>query len=596
MEFAQALVDENLITISQCGQKVSLKESKQGNSEASPITNLLLNSATVEELLVAKLDLLTPQETDLIRIAAALGGGGFTSQDIALIHERSSAEGKWEHILKKLVDYQWLVAEQTPYAEHNESTIGRSQSIRYHFAHQTAQGAVLAVILPRVLQDVHRTIALAFHVDVMEADFDTAQFLLHHWLRANDGEIASGFAMRVGATQAGDGFSAAAIQTYRSVLTKLDPESFMEVDVELEGHQKAVPSIGAKRIDPVLRLLVELGKCLADVRETALSATAYVRAVHHVQGIPEDAQWIQDRASTIFPIYSGLLLALKWEEIPDNDQRDEERRIVSQFVEETKRHGDPTHICRALAMLGNLLGQTCQWNAALSNHDELESLYNQHRPDQISRALVQHYRSDRAAQNFPMAVQWAIMVERDQDEIQRRMQACRMLFSEADLANSHNSFMLLFPYICILTDPRQDDDAHARNVADALTLFMQVVRNPWDELHRPEDNATTYFLSVHPFVEFWLRLLHGEFSEDTPKTCAKLHQMAEEYEVLSQSKQLHSSHVMSMLGRSVESILAESYFYVAAHIERCPGDEEDNPDALRSTAKSWLERINEPLT
>ena len=155
--------------------------------------------------------------------------------------------------------------------------------------------------------------------------------------------------------------------------------------------------------------------------------------------------------------------------------------------------------------------------------------------------------------------------------------------------------MLLFPYICILTDPRQDDDSHARNVAEALDLFMQVVRNPWDELHRPEDNATTYFLSVHPFVEFWLRLLNGEFSEDRAQRCAKLHQMAEEYETLSGSKQLHSSHVMSMLGRSVESILAESYLYLAAHLEGCPGDEEDSPEALRSTAMSWLQRIDEPL-
>ena len=159
--------------------------------------------------------------------------------------------------------------------------------------------------------------------------------------------------------------------------------------------------------------------------------------------------------------------------------------------------------------------------------------------------------------------------------------------------------MLVFPFVCILTDPRQGRDTYAKNIDEALELFMHVVREPWDELHGPEDDATTYFLSVHPFVEFWLRLLNGEFSADIPRCCSRLHQLAEEYTSLSGSKQLHSSHVMSMLGRSVESILAESYLYVAAISEMRSGDpmlsEGDTPNMLRITAMAWLERIDEAL-
>ena len=86
--------------------------------------------------------------------------------------------------------------------------------------------------------------------------------------------------------------------------------------------------------------------------------------------------------------------------------RAEERLIVSQFVEETRKHGDAAHICRSIAMLGILLGQVCEWELALQSQEGLQSTYNDPTNiGDISARIIAFYRSDRGAQNFPLAVQ-----------------------------------------------------------------------------------------------------------------------------------------------------------------------------------------------
>lgn len=153
-------------------------------------------------------------------------------------------------------------------------------------------------------------------------------------------------------------------------------------------------------------------------------------------------------------------------------------QLVSNFVEETRLHGDPVHYSRALAMLGEFYSRQGKYEDALNCHERLKRVYDVHKH---SALVVEAYASDRSAQNYGNGANCLFRLSRVEESLELTSNIIENLMPHMDLKNVHNSMIMIYPLIWILKSEKQ--------YGKALAMLERFVFEPFD-LHFGKDGRT----------------------------------------------------------------------------------------------------------
>lgn len=156
---------------------------------------------------------------------------------------------------------------------------------------------------------------------------------------------------------------------------------------------------------------------------------------------------IRDR-SILFPIYSGLFFLFKFGGMIDPSEATAyEHNLVSNFVEETRLHGDPVHYSRALAMQAEFYTRQGQFEDALYCHEKLKRVYD---VKKHSALVIEAYASDRSAQNYGNGANSLYRLGRVQESLELSYLVLDRIMPQMDLKNVHNSMIMIYPILWIL--------------------------------------------------------------------------------------------------------------------------------------------------
>lgn len=201
---------------------------------------------------------------------------------------------------------------------------------------------------------------------------------------------------------------------------------------------------------------------------------------------------LEDR-SILFPIFSGLFVALKFGQIEQDEECTYEQSLVARFVYETRLHGDPVHYTRALAMQAEMYGRLGQYEKALEIQDVVAQVYN---AEEHSADISESYGSDRCAQSFSMAALWHV----EMGNVDKAMETCwyviNDLFPKMEPRNVHNSCGIIYPLLWIMKD-----NGYALEARDN---FISLVVDPFDEYFG--GGRSTFFLPVYDPIMMLLDL------------------------------------------------------------------------------------------
>jgi len=251
-------------------------------------------------------------------------------------------------------------------------------------------------------------------------------------------------------------------------------------------------------LECVIKVHVALGKELASVHKGAGSVVAYQNALQIMQAAPS-ARYIRDR-SLVFPIFSGLFLALKFGQIEQDEECIYEQNLARRFVTETKLHGDPVHYTRALAMQAEMYGRLQDFPAAFEAFEQLKRNYD---AEKLTASICKAYGSDRSAQCFSISVLWNIQ----QGDMFAAKETCDYVFEhlmpKMDLKNVHNSAIMLYPTIWVMKS--------LGLYMEMLEVFVSYVVEPFDE-HLGE-GSFTFCLPVYDPIMMLLDLCDTKETE-----------------------------------------------------------------------------------
>jgi hypothetical protein len=210
-----------------------------------------------------------------------------------------------------------------------------------------------------------------------------------------------------------------------------------------------------------------------------------------IQGC-EALKALEDR-SILFPIFSGLFVALKFGQIEQDEECTYEQSLVARFVYETRLHGDPVHYTRALAMQSEMYGRLGQYEKSFEVHDMLVQVYN---ADEHTAAISESYGSDRCAQSFSWTALWLA----EMGNVEKAMETCwyviNDLFPKMEPRNVHNSCCMIYPLLWILKD-----NGYALEARDD---FIAIVVDAFDEYFG--GGRSTFFLPLYDPIMMLLDL------------------------------------------------------------------------------------------
>jgi hypothetical protein len=336
-----------------------------------------------------------------------------------------------------------------------------------------------------------------------------------------------------------------------------------------------------------VRILVqtEKAKVLATLAEKEKAAKAYQTALawfeHEKATLPDQ--------SIAFPILSGLLLAIKWGAITDDNEGTYEQSLVRAFIDSAKAHGNTAHISRALALEGVMFQNLGNFAAAVDSQLELERYYTTH----DSKEITASYGSDRGAQSYPLSIQWMWITDGGAgDRVHQQIKTSRALLASVEMEerNLHNTFMMLYPLVCVFVEMEME--------ADALALWKTHILEPFKK-HYSDDAVLFFSFAYEPIWVFLeLRLAY----RGTTKANLKLLSIAEP--MLSRLiggerpwKPVHEKS-MSLLGRGIEGIHAEMgalYLAISTSGDKSGCSAREAGDDDSSSKKKMLTWCNEVL-
>jgi hypothetical protein len=209
---------------------------------------------------------------------------------------------------------------------------------------------------------------------------------------------------------------------------------------------------------------------------------------------------LQDRAF-VFPIFSGLFFLLKYAgSAIGEDEGEYEKNLVSNFVNETKEHGDPIHYSRALAMEVEMNYRLGKWEGALESQEKIEDIYV---VEEHSAKISEVYASDRVAQSFGISAICYIRLGQTQNVHKVCDFVLKDLMPKMDITNVHNSMICLYRVIWALKD-------YGR-VAEARYAFRAYILQAFQD-HYGEDSSTPTLAFFKP-IEVLLEIFDEEVSE-----------------------------------------------------------------------------------
>lgn len=186
---------------------------------------------------------------------------------------------------------------------------------------------------------------------------------------------------------------------------------------------------------------------------------------------------------------------LKYGNLVDpSEQPSYEVELVSNFVNETKKHGDPIHYGRALAMQGETYHRQGKFVEAIESHLELKRVYD---VDKHSAQIVASYASDRCAQNFGLSANCYARLGKIKKALELIDHIINNLMPKMDPKNVHNSMVSIYPAIWILKDNGKAEVSKE--------IFLKFVLGPFNEFFG--EGGKTPFLPTFRPVETLLDLV-----------------------------------------------------------------------------------------
>ena len=141
-----------------------------------------------------------------------------------------------------------------------------------------------------------------------------------------------------------------------------------------------------------------------------------------------------------------------------------EQKLVSNFVEETRLHGDPVHYSRSLAMQGEFFSRQGEYDDALNCHRKLKLVYD---VEKHSALVVEAYASDRSAQNYGNGANCLYRLGRVKEALELSFLVLDEMMPKMDLKNVHNSMIMIYPVLWILKHENM-----YQNVASSLERYV----------------------------------------------------------------------------------------------------------------------------
>ena len=133
-----------------------------------------------------------------------------------------------------------------------------------------------------------------------------------------------------------------------------------------------------------------------------------------------------------------------------------EHNLVTNFVEETRLHGDPVHYSRSLAMQAEFYTRQEQFEDALYCHEKLKRVYD---VKKHSALVVEAYASDRSAQNYGNGANCLYRLGRVEESLELCFLVLDHIMPQMDLKNVHNSMIMIYPILWILQSEKMPQRA-----------------------------------------------------------------------------------------------------------------------------------------
>lgn len=494
--------------------------------------------ATLGQLMLHRFDSMGTNACDLLQICAVLGLE-FTLNELKMILEIDF------EALQQAVNEQ-ILAEVVAGVGLNED----NASISYRFRHALWRNCILGAMLDEQKRELHHVIARAYeseHNFAGKACLDTRLMLkvFHHWKGAGQSRQASELALLIGECLEKFGLQRPCLASYKDALSMWKETSVQDKDFDINvdpvSNIKGFQNLSADDLAVLLRLKTAMGKCYASILEGTASAHAYQCAYKVLVNAPASAKNLKDR-SIVFPIFSGLCLALKWGNIQDDNECSYEQELVQRFVNETVLHSDPVHIARAVAMQANLLARIGKLKKALEVQRQLECTYD---ADEHSAGICKCYGSDRAAQSFALATQWYEQIGQH-EMADAQVETClKSIIPKMDEKNVHNSAMILYPLIWIMKD---------RGMAlKANEIFQLHVVDKFRK-HFGEGKTTACIQMYEP-ISMLLGLAGGSFDDEPQDKYTEMVEWAMDKEPGYYKSVLETA--LGQMGRDCSSVRAE---------------------------------------
>jgi tetratricopeptide (TPR) repeat protein len=421
-----------------------------------------------------------------------------------------------------------------------------SNNLTYTFCHDIWRTMILNLMLDSRKRDMHRIIAVtleAQHGDDTN-DYLSRMKLFSHWKASGESTKAAKLALCIGNSFESLGLQDQSIRLYEDAI-----EMWHDKSTEGGGFTKQVlDSINVTDLECIIKVYIASGKCLANMHKGAESVLAYQNALRVLQSA-KSSEELRDR-SIVFPIFSGLFIALKFGQIDQDELGTYEQGLVERFVHETRLHGDPIHHARALSMQGEIYGRLGNYDKAFAVKEQMHLVYD---PETMSESLCKDYGSDRSAQLYCVSILWYRARGQNAEALEMCWYIINDLIPKMDKRNVHNSMMMMYPVLWTLKDNGFATEARKH--------FTRIVVDAFDKYYG--DGRSTFCLPLYDPILMLLNLAGG--GKVTPESHGEFIEWALNEQNLRFGTVLNCS--TGNFGRCADSITAEICYLLALRLD-----------------------------
>ena len=445
------------------------------------------NSVAIELSFLERFDALDVTVRRVLQSCAVLGISFFLSdvirvhpelEEIVIVHSLNFAVD--ELILIEDVEDEegedislWTGEESM--MDHSNATWHAVDERFFQFSHAMWRKSVLDAMLKEQKVHLHRLIAEAIESEqvlILESsDIGRLLTLFDNWKSCGNFLKAAPLALAVGlrleewdlAAQSLDVYRDALEMCYESADRADDEEEMPRTDNELWLHASAPTST----LDFILRLHIRIATCHAQLGEQDLCATTFEDAYKIISTSTEVTRF---NSELLIPIISGLCTIAVQHGSFDKESVAEQKELVIKFVEESERHEDVCHVCRALAVEADFHARLGQFDCALRSTARLLNVYD---VAIHSAAIRDDYGKDYAAKACANSTEWFMLVGDIQGASSRADFVITSLLPNFDPTEIDTIMELAFPVLMVL-------NALGRSAVAEAALFNNII-NPFHD-------------------------------------------------------------------------------------------------------------------